>query len=323
MTEPNAPDNSAANDLPYGEILTSIVQRFVRLVGIPAALKVARRVPGLTVDKDGQVTSFDQADPLSTIQRLLDEYSAVFGEQTVNLPPHVKRTIQASVPSAAAPLRILLVDDRVLFRSGLARLIGAQPDFKIVGEASTMNEAIVLARDTRPDLVLMDISLPDGTGLDATNAILAELPGTKIVFLTVHEDDEHLFAAIRAGGIGYLLKNVGATDLVGRLRAVRRGEAAISPGIARRILDEFSRLPTLRYADAEKIELTPREVDIVRMVARGASNREIANQLVISENTVKNHVQNVLTKLHLHSRRDVRDYARTRGLIPPANNPQS
>jgi len=170
----------------------------------------------------------------------------------------------------------------------------------------------------KPALMLMDISLPDGDGLGATQAILAAQPNTKIVFLTVHDDDERLFAAIRVGAMGYLLKNVRATELLQCLRSVARGEAGISPAIARRILEEFSHTPPPRpVQSAQATELTAREREIVRELARGASNREIARKFVISENTVKNHVRNVLSKLRLRSRRDIADYAREHGLTPP------
>lgn len=323
MIEPAPLGTALPDEAAYREILTSIIQRYVRLVGVPAALAVARRVPGLTLDEQGRVQAYDQADPLSTLNRLLDEYGAVFGDKTVSLPQQVTRTVTAvqqsrQPPIGLPPLHVLLVDDHVLFRSGLVRLLSVQPDIKVVGEAGTHTEALALARDLQPDLILMDINLPDGTGVDAAAAILAELPSIKIIFLTVYDDDEHLFAAVRAGGMGYLLKNVGATELVNRVRGARYGEAALSPSLAGRILDEFARLPAAVGRDqAVHAVLTAREIEIVRLLARGSSNRDIAAQLVISENTVKNHVQNVLAKLHLHSRRDVPGYARTHGLDRP------
>jgi DNA-binding NarL/FixJ family response regulator len=168
----------------------------------------------------------------------------------------------------------------------------------------------------------MDVSLPDGNGMQATQAILTERPDTKIVFLTIHEDDEQLFAALRAGGLGYLFKNVRAADLIRTLHGVARGEAGLSRAIARRILDEFSRTPAPRPAASEAaLELTAREIEVVRELARGATNREIAKSFVISENTVKNHVRNVLAKLHLHSRREIARYARDHNLLPPQPDP--
>ncbi|MBI5564539.1 MAG: response regulator transcription factor [Chloroflexi bacterium] len=327
MIEPQAFATSLPDEDSYREILTSIVQRYVRLVGTPAALTVARRVPGLILDEQGRVQAYAKADPLDTLNRLLDEYGAVFGDRTVSLPQQVTRTVAVvqqvrQPPIGLPPLHVLLVDDHVLFRSGLVRLLGVQPDITVVGEAGTRAEAITLARELQPDLILMDINLPDGNGVEATTAIMAELPATRIIFLTVHDDDEHLFAAIRAGGTGYMLKNIGAAELVSRVRGARYGEAALSPALAGRILDEFARLPAPQGSEARtKVDLTPREVDIVRLLARGASNRDIAQQFVISENTVKNHVQNVLAKLHLHSRRDVPGYARSHGLdLPPGRS---
>jgi two-component system NarL family response regulator len=226
-------------------------------------------------------------------------------------------------PLGSFVTRLLLVDDHVLFREGLISLIAPQPDFHVIGQAGSVQEAVTLARQLRPDIILMDFILPDGTGLDATLAILAEMPGTRIVFLTVHEDDETLFAAIRAGAVGYLFKNTRSADLLKRLRAVTRGEAGISPAVALRILDEFSKTtsPPAGGDEPAGTELTPREIEIIRELAQGASNREIARHLVISENTVKNHVRNVLAKLHLRNRREVVEYAQRHRLVPPPHDP--
>ncbi len=321
---------------PYEEncsLLTSVVKRYVRLIGPAGAVAVARRVPGLIVDDRGNVLAYDPENPLGTVRSLIDEYEMVFGENAVALPFQLSPTIgetlnddgrselaDASQPGHISTLRILLVDDHVLFRQGLAGLINPQPDFTVVGEASTVEEAVRKAHDLRPDVVLMDISLPDGTGLEAAQDILIDCPEIKIVYLTVHDDDETLFAAIRGGGSGYLPKSVSAVELFSRLRGLRRGEAAISPGIARRILQEFSRLPGPREPGiTPSIELTPREVEIMRALAIGSTNREIADRLFISEHTVKNHVKHVLAKLRLHSRQEAADYARVHGLFPSAS----
>lgn len=215
-------------------------------------------------------------------------------------------------------MRILLADDHVLFRDGLAGLLAPQPDMTIVGQASSVREAVILARKLRPDVVLMDISMMDGSGVEATRMILAERPETKIVILTVHDDDEHLFDAIRAGAMGYLPKSIRAAELIERLRGVARGEAGLSPAFARRILSEFSRSkPVRRPNQSDWLELTERELDIVRLLAADASNRVIAQQLGISEYTVKNHVHNILAKLNLRSRHDVSSYALEHGLLSP------
>jgi DNA-binding NarL/FixJ family response regulator len=212
-------------------------------------------------------------------------------------------------------MRILIVDDHVLFREGLVSLLKAQPDITVVGEAGCVHEAIAMAGELGPDLILMDFGLPDGTGLDATQTILADQPEINIVFLTVHEQDDRLFAAIRSGAKGYLLKNVPVSKLLAYLRGVEYGEAAISGAMASRILDEFARLgPGHRSGQAEVGELTSREIAILKELATGATNREIASRLFISENTVKNHVGNILAKLNLRNRREAASFAQRHGL---------
>lgn len=212
-------------------------------------------------------------------------------------------------------IRILLVDDHDLFRAGLSSLFGAQPDLAIVGEAGSVREAVRLTRELQPDLILMDFTLPDGSGLEATQLILREFPETKIVFLTVHEEDERLFAAIRGGAKGYLLKNVPVTVLLERLRGLERNEAAISSTMTSRILEEFSQTLPAQLPDSGALaQLTPRELDVLRELVTDATNREIAERLYITENTVKHHVGNVLSKLNLPNRRAAARFARQQGL---------
>jgi two-component system NarL family response regulator len=296
-------------------------------------LGAARKVASLKVADDGTVLEWDRTDPIDNVTRLVEQYQVAFGETAIQLAyqatqPIVKEQTALLLaeagfepPTGTFVVRLLLVDDHVLFREGLISLIGPQPDLKVVGQAGSVQEAISAARLLRPDIILMDFTLPDGTGLDATQAILAERSDTKIVFLTVREDDETLFAAIRAGATGFLFKNTRAADLLRRLREVARGEAGISPAVALRILDEFSRTaaPSLQGGDQRSSGLTTREIEIVREIAQGASNRDISNRLVISENTVKNHVRNVLAKLQLRNRREVMEYAQRHGLIPPSS----
>lgn len=216
-------------------------------------------------------------------------------------------------------MKVLLVDDHVLFREGLVSLLNSQPDFQVIGEAGAVQEAISMVRSLKPDLVLMDFGLPDGTGLDATKIILANYPEVKIVFLTVHEEDDRLFAAIRCGAKGYLLKNVPVVKLLAFLRRIEHGEVAISSAMASRILAEFARTePTRGRERMETGELTIRELEVLRELALGASNREIAERLVIAENTVKNHVRNILAKLNLRNRREATRYARNQGLVQPS-----
>lgn len=314
----------AITDITYREILTSIIQRFVRLVGLPAALNIARRTPDLMVDDTGRVLNYDQNNPLVTITQLMDSYAAVFGDSALHLSRQALRLEttpeavlhEVGLLTRVSPVKLLLVDDAVLFRESLVNLLHQQPDFTIVGQAGSMAEAVEQAATLHPALILMDFSLPDGTGLEATIQILAEHPEIKIVFLTVHEDDERLFSAIRAGARGYLFKNSHTHELIRTLRGVARGEAGVSRALAVRLLNEFARTPSPSVADPhDKTELTTREIEIVRELARGASNKEIAEKLVISENTVKNHVRNVLAKLHLRSRREIAKYARDHNLL--------
>jgi two-component system response regulator NreC len=212
-------------------------------------------------------------------------------------------------------LRILVVDDHVLFRDGLSSLFKAQPDFSVLGEAGSVKDAIEKARLLKPDLILMDFSLPDGTGLDATNAILAENPSIKIVFITMHEDDERLFAAIRSGAKGYLLKNIPVSKLLAALRGVETGEAPISRVMTSRILEAFANSSAPNPAQKNELDLlTDREQEVLTELVRGFSNREIADHLFISENTVKNHIHNILEKLRLENRRDVMRYAQRLGI---------
>ncbi len=212
-------------------------------------------------------------------------------------------------------MRILLVDDHVLLREGLYNLLCLQPDFEVVGEAGTVKQAVALAEALSPDLILMDFGLPDGTGLEATRLILARQPAIQIVFLTVHEDDDRLFDAVRAGARGYLLKNVPVARLVEYLRGLERGEAAITPALASRVLAEFAQTGCRQAVDETEFKgLTLREIEVLRELAQGVTNYEIASRLVISENTVKNHVRNILAKLHLRNRREAAIFARQQGL---------
>lgn len=327
MLESIAPGESYGQDVPYGEILTAIVQRLMQLSSAPVALDAARSVAKLSVDEDGNVLDYDRNDPFANVALMIKQCGLVAGGGAMNLTGQADQPFSAdtahptppvadiSSSTRVSPIRVLVVDDHILFREGVVRRLESQPDLIVVGETGSMRGAIVMARDLRPDVILMDIGLPDGTGLEATVAIMADIPTTHIIFLTVHDDDGALFAAIRAGAMGYLSKDVGPAELFSKLRGVVRGEAAMSPVLARRILEEFSRLPAPPQAKLpDATRLTAREIEIVRALARGATNLDIAKQLVISENTVRTHVQNVLAKLRLHSRRDVAEYARAQGL---------
>ena len=211
--------------------------------------------------------------------------------------------------------KVLVIDDHILFREGLISLFRSTSDFEVVGEAGSVQEGIEKAHLLDPDIILMDFSLPDGTGLDATHSILAQNPDCKIIFLTVHEADEKLFAAVRAGAKGYLLKNVAGKSLLSSLRALDRDEVAFSRKMTSHIVEEFSHSDT-RTPDGDDIfvKLTPRELDVLAELQSDASNSEVAQRLYISENTVKHHVQNVLKKLKVENRRQAGQVARQVGL---------
>ena len=213
-------------------------------------------------------------------------------------------------------LRILLVDDHVLFRKGVAALLAARPEIQVVGEASDGLEAIAVAREQLPDVILMDIAMPRCDGLEATRRIKREMPHIRIVILTVSDDDLHLFEAIKGGAQGYLLKDLEPYQLYDLLESVSRGETPLSGTIATKILKEFTR-PTQPFAQAEEIieKLTAREEKILQLVAEGLTNKEIATALVISENTVKIHLHNILEKLHLQNRIQAAVYAVRQGLV--------
>lgn len=213
--------------------------------------------------------------------------------------------------------RVLLVDDHCLFREGLASIINGQPDMEIVGEAEDGLEALVKAQELKPDLILMDITMPGCDGLEATRRIKEALPDAVIVMLTVHGDEDRLFQAIKNGARGYLLKNIRSQDMLALMRGVLRGEAAISPALAGLILEEFGRLARSASADqAGEVEaLTFREQEVLAQVATGASDKEIAEALCISLHTVKSHMRTILSKLHVNNRHEAARYARDKGII--------
>ncbi len=214
-------------------------------------------------------------------------------------------------------IRVLLADDHALFREGLASIITNQPDMEIVGEADDGLEALVKAQELKPDLILMDITMPGGDGLEATYKIKLALPDTVIVVLTVHSDEEKLFEAIKNGAQGYLLKNIRSETLLDMIRGALRGEAAITPGLAGYMLEEFRRLSrNLPDDNSEPVEtLTFREQEVLAQVATGASDKEIAKSLSISLYTVKSHMRSILGKLHVNSRYEAAKYARYKGLL--------
>ena len=214
-------------------------------------------------------------------------------------------------------IRILLADDHQLFREGLATILNAQPDFEVIGEASDGLEVLIKARELNPDLILMDIGMPVCDGLEATQKIKAELPDITIVMLTVRDEDEKLFTAIKSGAQGYLLKSIRSRELLAMLRGAIRGEAAITPALGGRMLEEFRNLSKQTQNPEETVALTQREQEVLGLVAEGATDKEIADKLMLSIHTVKSHMRNVLAKLHLSHRHEAALYALREGLIPP------
>jgi DNA-binding NarL/FixJ family response regulator len=213
--------------------------------------------------------------------------------------------------------RLLLVDDHALFREGLAGLFAYQADFAVVGQAEDAAGALARAQALRPDVVLMDVDLPGEDGVSATRRLKAALPETTVVMLTAYDDTDRLLEAIKAGAQGYLLKNIRSGELLDQLRGLARGEAPISRRIAARMLEEFRRGQEPGPAEPEA-DLTAREREVLELVAARLQNKEIAARLVISEHTVKNHLRNILAKLHLRSRRHAAAYGVARGWVRPA-----
>jgi DNA-binding NarL/FixJ family response regulator len=212
---------------------------------------------------------------------------------------------------------VLLTDDHVLFREGLRGLIQHWDDFEVIGEASNGMEAIELCQKARPDLILMDITMPVLNGLEATHKIKEHCPSTHIVILTVSENEEDLFEAIKSGAQGYVLKNMPARRLHDMLRGVMQGEAPLSGTVAAKVLSEFSQQRGEEGKDPQDLveQLTNREMEVLQLVAEGLSNKEIAEKLYLGEGTVKKYLGNVLDKLHLNNRVQAAVYATQKGLF--------
>ena len=214
----------------------------------------------------------------------------------------------AAPPEAlqAEPIRAMIVDDHALFRRGLEMVLEEEPDIELVGQASDGAEAVEKAAESLPDVVLMDIRMPRSSGIEACRAVKEAAPSAKIVILTISDEEEDLFEAIRAGASGYLLKDIPLDEVADAVRAVHGGQSLINPSMAGKLLTEFATLA--RRDDEERAQevpaprLTEREMQVLKLVARGMNNRDIAKELFISENTVKNHVRNILEKLQIHSR---------------------
>jgi NarL family two-component system response regulator LiaR len=207
-------------------------------------------------------------------------------------------------------ISVLIVDDHAVVRQGLRSLLGLQEDIEVVGEAANGLEAVEQTSRLLPDVVLMDLIMPQLDGIEATRRIRALSPSTQVIVLTSFGEDEKVFSAIKAGALSYLLKNVSPNDLVKAVQAAYRGETQLHPEIAKKLMDELSLGPRRQTPE----ELTERELEVLRLIARGQSNREIARELIISEKTVKTHVSNILSKLHLADRTQAAIYALREGL---------
>jgi DNA-binding NarL/FixJ family response regulator len=215
---------------------------------------------------------------------------------------------------------VLIADDQPMVRAGLRMILELEPDIEIVGEAADGNEAIAVAGDTKPDVILMDVRMPNLDGLEATRRIVHDrdhLP--RVLILTTFDLDAYVFEALQAGASGFVLKDIQPEHLVDAIRVIANGEALLSPMVTRRLIEEFVRRPpdVVRQPPQELDQLTPREAEIMRMVARGLSNAEIAAQAFVSEPTVKTHVARILMKLGLRDRVQVVVYAYERGLTTP------
>jgi DNA-binding NarL/FixJ family response regulator len=206
--------------------------------------------------------------------------------------------------SEPRPLRLLVVDDHEVVRQGLVALIDRREKFQVVAEAGTVEEALDAARRFQPDLVIMDVRLPDGSGIEACREIRAELPNTRVVMLTSYPDEEAVLSAIIAGASGYLLKQIRARDLVSALEAVGRGESLLDPAVTEKVLERVRRIASGTYTD-ELAQLTAQEQKILQLVAEGKTNKEIASEVFLSDKTVKNYVSSILAKLGLDRRTQV------------------
>ena len=216
-----------------------------------------------------------------------------------------------STPPAAGtePIRVIIVDDQELFRRGLTMLMDVEPGLDVVGEAGDGQTGIELASRVAPDVVLLDVRMPKISGIEACVAIKEAVPAAKILMLTVSDEESDLYEAVKSGANGYLLKDSSIEEVAQAVRVVADGQSLISPSMAVKLIDEFKQMSKPEREQGPALRLTERELEVLRLVARGMNNREIAKDLYISENTVKNHVRNILEKLQLHSRMEAVMYA--------------
>ena len=214
-------------------------------------------------------------------------------------------------------IRVLIADDQALVRTGFRVILEAEPDLEVVGEAGDGREAIDAARALGPEVVLMDIRMPNLDGIEATRRLVHGQHAPRVLILTTFDLDEYVYEALRAGASGFLLKDAGADELLHAVRVIAAGEALLSPSITRRLIADYARRPPSREQPAALVDLTPRELEVLRLVARGLSNGDIARQLVVGDATVKTHVARIFAKLDLHDRAQAVVLAYESGLIQP------
>jgi DNA-binding NarL/FixJ family response regulator len=215
--------------------------------------------------------------------------------------------------------RVLIGDDDDLMRAGLAELLTADPDIDIVGQAATGRQAVERARRLAPDVVLMDVRMPDLDGIAATRELSKTAPGSKVLILTTFEQDDYIFGALRAGASGFLLKRTRPEELIAAVHTIAAGDSLLSPSVTRRVIDRMAQQPTPEFTHRAMLEtLTPRERDVLELIARGLSNREIATALVVEESTIRTHVKRILMKLNLRDRVQAVILAYETGLNQPA-----
>lgn len=210
-------------------------------------------------------------------------------------------------------ISVLIADDHTLFRRGIRKMIEAEDDMQVVDEASNGVEAVQACRELMPDVILMDIQMPEMDGIEATRIIHSEMPHIGIVFITMYENDEFVFRGIQVGGRGYILKDADPDTMLRAIRAVTHGESLLGPSIALKVMHHLSSFEKAPESLVDK--LTPREIDVLKLIAEGISNKEIAIRLTISEKTVKNHINNILSKLHLYDRTQATLYAIRSGIV--------
>jgi DNA-binding NarL/FixJ family response regulator len=225
--------------------------------------------------------------------------------------------------SSALTIRVLIADDQELVRTGFRVILNAESDLEVVGEARDGREAIDAVRSLNPDVVLMDIRMPNLDGIEATRRIAAAQDAPRVLILTTFDLDEYVYEALRAGASGFLLKDAGADELVQAVRIVAAGEALLAPSITRRLIEDFARRPPRREQPAALFELTRRELEVLRLLARGLSNADIAHELVLGDATVKTHIARIFAKLDLHDRAQAVVLAYETGLIQPGEKSKS